>query len=132
TSADLGKAFRVEPPAGVADIDEVFAFINAEDERPEVAAASLRFGVASDHRLLAQVSLDLHPVVGPRAFAVTARAILGDDPFEPLLLGRAKECDSIVCDVLANDNVRKPGDQFREQLFPFEQWDAAKVAAVEL
>src|SRR5690348_7235796 len=51
--AEVGPLGAAEPTARVADVDEVAALVDAQEQRPEIRPAATGRGEPADHRLLA-------------------------------------------------------------------------------
>src|SRR5262249_44705130 len=67
----------VETRADLGHVHELTALVEPEVQRAEVSAGALRHGVAADHELLPEPTLDLEPVPGALR-GVLAVATLGD------------------------------------------------------
>src|SRR5262249_42949590 len=92
-----GDRLLVEAGADVAGVLEPAAATHREHERAERRrAATLPLRVAGDQELLAAGGLDLEPFARPAADGVRRVGPLGDDPLEPLLLGRLEERVAVV------------------------------------
>src|SRR5215211_8032106 len=87
----------VEPGADVADVGQLAAAPDGEDQRAKTAgAAATALRVPRDEELLPAVRLDLHPVAGAPALEVARLDALADDPLEALLLRRLQERGAVV------------------------------------
>src|SRR5262249_16751950 len=67
--ADVGQAFVVEAAAGVATVDEVFAFECADNQRTQAAPGAARLGEAADDGLLVAARLELEPAIAAHPLA---------------------------------------------------------------
>src|SRR5258708_19672572 len=84
-SKDLLKRLVIETGSNLANMNQaVFLVIQAEHQRPEIFAAALRIGVASDDALLTLGDFDFQPI--PRALLfVNASALLAENALQSAL-----------------------------------------------
>ena len=120
----------VEPRAGLRDVHEPRALIQAHVERAELGAGALRLGVAADHEFLTAVALDLDPV--RRAAArVAALKALRDDPLEPHLGRRGEKLLAVLQNMVRALHGRERRHDAGEKLLPIHQREAAQVVGLE-
>src|SRR4029450_4512405 len=124
----------VEAGSDLRDVDEARrrgrALVEAQVQRAELTARTLRIRVAADHELLMQLALDLHPIAGAAA-RVRALRLLGDDALEALLERGVEEREALAHDVVAVARGPERGHQAAQALLALDERQSAQIAIVE-
>src|SRR6516164_8807902 len=95
-------------------------------------AAASGLGVPADDGVLTQMRLDLQPRRTSQSLVVTAPAILGDHPFEPLFGDRLEEGDASLLDMVAQTKVAKVRQDAGQEFLAPEQGQAAEIVPVQV
>src|SRR5208282_763331 len=131
---DFLERLLIEPSSNLPNVNQPPQFVvKPKHERPEIFAAALRIGVASDNALLTLRDFDLEPIA--RAlFFVSAAAFLGDDAFQSALLCRFEKIKTFLGIVVGKLNYAAlaSDDPFLQQLLAFVKRDAAQVEAIKI
>ena len=120
----------VEAGADAADVDERVALVEPDVERAEACPRALGRRVSADDELLAELALDLDPLVRPPA-GVTARHALGHDALDALLARGVVEGLAVLEDVRAVVDDTAGGDEQGETLLARLERQRPQIAAVE-
>ena len=88
--AQVGECLPVEAGAGVSDVNQVVAFVDAQQQGAEVLAIAALLREAANDGLLAQVRLELEPGAAALPGEIAAFGQLGDHAFE-ILPGQGRE-----------------------------------------
>src|ERR1700722_373545 len=93
---DFLQRSLIESASGLPHVNQpAFSVIQPQHNRPEMRAASFRFGEPSDHALLPVFDLDLQPLAAA-AFFIKTLPLLGQNAFQPLLVRHIKQGLSLL------------------------------------
>src|SRR6185295_10282851 len=125
----LCQLLLVEAGAGVAGIDQVGAFVDAEQQRAEVRARAARLGPAADDELLLANELQFPPVGRALAGLVERVRLLRDQALPAARHRLVVEGLSVAAHLLADAENRRrgPAEQLFERLPPLGQRPPAVV-----
>ena len=96
-----------------------------------MCAAAFGLGVAADDTLHPLPNLDLQPLAAAALF-IKARALLGDDSFQPLLLRHLKQRLAVLCVVIGKSHRVARHQQCRQLALALLQRHAPPVVAIEI
>ena len=90
----------------MANVDQFLSIKNAKHQRSEDLSATLRFGEAADHGLLAKVRFDFEPRLTAVSLSIQTPGVLGYYPFQSLFRNGLEESHTVFWDVFAQLDVR--------------------------
>src|SRR5437899_3473695 len=126
------KRLVIETSAHLSDMNEpTFLVVQAEHQRTEIFAASLRISVASDDALLTLCDFDFQPIARALLF-VNASALLGEYAFQSALLRRFEKIETFLGIVVGKLNDPARDDPLLQQLLALLERDATQVEAIEV
>src|SRR5947207_14875479 len=107
-----------------------FLVVHPQNNGTKMLAGPLWFGVTTDHAIDGIGDFDLQPFACALLF-ITAVALLGQNPFEPLLFGCRKQSLTLI-EMLRQTQRAFRHSQSCQCLFALFQWQAAKIVSVEV
>src|SRR5262249_11734892 len=121
----------IETAARLTDVNQVpVLIIEAQHNRAEELAASLRLGVAGNHRFESVLDFHLEPFTAAAGFVKTV-ASFGEDAFQSLAAGYFEESLAVREEMVRKANgVAGRDKQVCECGFAVLEGDAAKVVTV--
>src|SRR5262245_40894187 len=104
--AYVAQTFVVKPAAGMAPVDQMLAFIGADDHRAQSPPGPARLRKAADDHFLLVARLELEPTITSNALAIETVCLFRDYAFQTQLADGLVKGQAVLGNVLAQPHRR--------------------------